>query len=223
MFYSLIHGITSINLLDRSNFMLTLSQALVLALAGLGVLPPPFVVLIPLAYIWLIGRGLIKGGASIRVDELAELLSERWKDPQELAEYMKRYWRALDYSSSATARQHTCTSLALLQILSGRAMFWNGSAAYGLLALGQGGVLWMMATRVNRPLSMSRDTKIRLSANPFCCREWRLGVSALIAYAALHPDSGSANSIASHLLRDDVVRQELPEMLSGEFLGIPCV
>jgi hypothetical protein len=209
MCYSLIHGITSLNPIDKLNFMLTFSQALILALVALGVLPPPFVVLVPLVYIWIIGRGLIKGGANIRVEELAEILSERWKNPQELAEYMKRYWCALDYSSSATTRQHTCTSLALLQILSGVAIFWKASIAYGLLALVEGGVLWVMATRVNRPLSMYKDVKVRTSSSPFCRREWRLGVSSLIAYAQIYPANGNATFIASRLLSDELVQHEI--------------
>lgn len=189
--------------------MLILSQFLVLALVGLGVLPPPFVTVLPWAYIWLIGRELIKGGAHIRVEELTELLSDRWNNPQELAEYMKRYWCALHYSSSATARQRTCVSLALLQIFTALVMLWQASIIYGLLALIEGIVLWGMATRVNRPLSTYKDAKIRLSKAPFCRREWRLGVSSLIAYAQIYPDNGNATLIARHLLNDELVQHEI--------------
>lgn len=217
MCYSLIHGITSLNFIDKLNCMLTFSQALILALVGLGVLPPPFVVLIPLVYIWIIGRGLITGGADIRVEQLAESLSERWKNPQELAEYMKRYWCALDYSSSATARQHTCTSLALLQILSGVAIFWKASIVYGLLALVEGGMLWVMATRVNRPLSMYKDTKVRNSDAAFCRSEWGNGVAALIAYAELHPENLNAKHIAVHLMSDELVIREINVMRTSSF------
>ena len=217
MCYSPIHGITSLNPLDILNFMLIISQALVLALVGLGVLPPPFVVLIPLAYIWIIGRGLITGGANIRVKELAVILSERWKNPQELAEYMKRYWCALNYSSSATTRQYTCTSLALLQILSGVAIFWKASIAYGLLGLVEGGMLWVMATRVNRPLSMYKDVKVRNSDAAFCRGEWRNAVAALIAYAELHPENPNAKHIAMHLMSDELVIREMSVMRTSSF------
>jgi len=193
--------------------MLTFSHVVVLALVGFGTLPPPFIVIIPWVYIWLIGRGLIKGGANIGVEELTGLLAHRWRHPEELAEYMKRYWVALQYSSSAAARQHTCVSLALLQVLSGVLVLWKASVVYGLLALIEGVALWIMATRVNRPLSMYKDAKVRMSNDPFCRREWRYGTSALIAYAELHPDNSNAKFIAAHLLNDEGVKHELEDML----------
>jgi hypothetical protein len=202
-----------------AKFMITLFHVLVLVLVGFGVLSPPFVVIIPWAYIWLMGRGLIKGGANIRVEDLTELLAHRWRHPQALAEYMKRYWMALQYSSSATARQHTCTSLALVQILSGIVVFWKASVVYGLLALIEGVMLWVMATRVNRPLSMYKDVTVRNSDASFCRSEWRNGIAALIAYAELHPENPNAKYIAMHLMSDEFVMQEMSVMRTSSFFS----
>lgn len=116
-------------------------------------------------------------------------------------------------SAAGQARQYTCTSLALLQILSGLIVFWKVSIVYGLLALMEGVTLWIMATRVNWPLSMYKDIKVRTSNDPFCRREWRYGTSAIIAYAELYPDNSNAKFIAAHLLSDELVRNELEVML----------
>jgi hypothetical protein len=148
----------------------------------------------------------------VDIDQLTKVLADRWRNPQVLAKYMVRYWPALKYSSSATGRQRTCTSLALLQIGCGVVVLWKVSAIIGVSLLVEGLVLWAMATQVNRPLSMYTDRRVRKSRDAFCRTEWRNSVGALIAYAELCPSDENANYLANRLLSDEETAHEVLEL-----------
>ena len=195
--------------------MITFSHFVVLALVASKLLPKLCLLAVPGLYILFMAGGTFRGGQSISRDRLVLALSVRWKEPEQLASYMRRYWFALRYSGSASARQRTCTSLAMIQIGLGLVVLWKASIIIGALMLIEAGVLWLMATRVNRPLSMYKDARVRNSNDPFFRNEWRTGVAALLAYAELYPESGGANFIADHLLGDELVQEELSNMLKS--------
>lgn len=195
--------------------MITFAHFIVLAVVASKLLPKLFLIAVPGVYILFMASGTFRGGQSISRDRLILALSERWNEPEQLASYMKRYWFALRYSGSASARQRTCTSLAMIQIVLGLAVLWKASVVIGALMLVEGSILGLMATRVNRPLSMYKDARVRSSTDEFRRTEWRNAVTALIAYAELHPENGNANFIADHLHEDELVRQELAAMFKN--------
>lgn len=192
--------------------MITFAHFFVLALVASKLLPKLCLIAVPGLYIVFMASGTFRGGQSISKDRLVLALSVRWKEPEQLASYMRRYWFALRYSGSASARQRICTSLAMIQIGLGLVVLWKASIVIGALMIIEGSVLWLMATRANRPLSMYKDVRVRDSDDAFCRTEWRKAVAALIAYAELHPECGNASFIADHLHGDERVRQELATM-----------
>jgi len=125
-----------------------------------------FAVYVPLAlpsiYLAMMAPGTFGGGSDISLVKLHELLEPNWSHAEELASYIKKYWVALQYVMSASARQGNCTSLGLLSI--GTAIYYffglNDTILSAMLGV-VGVVLYIMAMRVNRPLSIFKDPKFR--------------------------------------------------------------
>lgn len=163
---------------------------------------------IPFAYILVMAPGTFSGGSDISLAKLQQQLSERWSNADELAKYMKKYWVALEYSASATARQGNCTMLSLISI--GLAAYYyfklNIEIPTYLLAISSV-ILYVMATRLNRPLSILKDQAIRTSLDPRLISEWSLAAISLVAFAELFPESRSHQFIADHIQRDETAKE----------------
>jgi hypothetical protein len=152
--------------------------------------------------------GTFAGGSDISIEKLQIKLSERWVNADELAPYIKKYWVALEYSASASARQNNCTMLALISA---------GLAAYYYFKLNieipayilwlTSVVLYVMAMRVNRPLAIYKDQKFRTSLDQRVRNEWRLAVISIVAFAELFPGSRRHEYLAEVIENDDTARE----------------
>lgn len=188
--------------------MIQLSHALVLLLVYFNALPLMVVLLIPTVYIALMGPGAFGIGERPSVDQLTEALATNWREPEELAKYMNRYWVAIQYSASATARQSNCTGLAVGQFLVGVVLLWKGGhTVLAPIVIVEAFILYAMAMRVNRPLSMYKDQTARYTVNRGLRTEWRLAVSSLVAWSEFQPENGNAKYLAQHLWNDDHARE----------------
>ena len=145
---------------------------------------------IPVIYTIIIGPGTLSGGSDISIEKLNELLGPKWNYSDELAQYMKKYWVALVYSMSASARQSNCTVLAFSSIGVGVYYFFSLEKPLLASALGFIGiVLYLMSMRVNRPISIYKNPSFQNSANEKCLNEYRLAVVSLVAFSELFPDN----------------------------------
>lgn len=163
---------------------------------------------IPLIYILVMAPGTFTGGSDISLEKLQQQLSERWSNADELAPYMKKYWIALEYSASATARQGNCTMLSVISM--GVAAYFyfklNAEAPAYILMLSSI-VLYVMAMRVNRPLSIYKDPKFRNSLGEPYRNEWRLAAISMVAFAELFPGSQKYQFLAEIIQSDEVARE----------------
>lgn len=160
---------------------------------------------IPIFYMIVIGPGTFTGGSEISVAKLKEQLQMRWVHAEELAVYMQRYWFALWYATSANQRQFNCSTLSLMSFGLGVYFFMNSDALMPSLILGIAAiVLYLMATKVNRPLSIYNDPKFRSALNDALLKEWRLAATALVAFSELFPDSTKHKLIKEMVMNDEV-------------------
>ena len=189
-------------------FLHILSVVAAFTLSGTWAVYAPCV--IPLAYIFVMAPGTFSGGSDISLEKLQQQLSERWSNADELAAYMKKYWVALEYSASATARQGNCTTLSLISM--GLAVYYyfklNIEIPAYILMLSSV-VLYVMAARVNRPLSIYKDPKFRTSLNNRFRNEWRLATISMVAFSELFPDSGKHKYLAEIIQSDEIAREIL--------------
>lgn len=70
-------------------------------------------------------------------------------------------------------------------------------------------VLYAMATRVNRPLSIYKDPKFRTSLDNRFRNEWRLATISMVAFSELFPDSGKHKYLAEIIQSDEIAREIL--------------
>jgi hypothetical protein len=187
-------------------FLQILSVIAALSLSGNFVVYAPCV--IPLAYILIMAPGTFAGGSDISLEKLQQQLSERWANADELAPYMKKYWVALEYSASATARQGNCTMLALISVGLAAYYYFKLNIEIPAYILGLTSVvLYVMATRVNKPLAIYKDQKFRTSLDQRFRNEWRLAVISIVAFAELFPGSGKHKFLAEIIENDDIARE----------------
>ena len=158
---------------------------------------------IPALYIVVMGPGTFSGGSEVSVAKINELLAPRWAHSEELANYIKKYWVALEYSLSASARQNNCSILAFLSI--GVALYYYIGLESELLSvlLGcLGVILYVMAMRINRPLSVFNDPKFKSLSDDKLMREYRLAVTAIVAFSEFFPDNPNYKNISNHVEGD---------------------
>lgn len=161
--------------------------------------------IIPVLYIMIMGMGAFTGGADISLIKLKEQLSLRWNHADELAIYMRKYWYALWYVMSATSRQNNCIWLSIFSAFTGVYYFLSSKNITVAIVLCVCAVLlYLMATRVNRPLSTFKFYVNRYPIDGESLTEFRLAVTSLVAFSELFPDNENYKFIADRVLRDDV-------------------
>lgn len=170
---------------------------------------------LPIIYIFIIGSGALMGTRDIDKNKLKTALSKNWVNANELAQYIQKYWVGLEYVFSSRSRQNNCVTLSLvsfglslwyylsnhtLQLLT---MLMSGT---GLLC---GIVLYVMATRVNRPQSTFFDqaTRLRALSDPIIRDEWNMAAMSIVAFAELFPDSKNFSYLSNEVLSDDIAKQ----------------
>jgi len=162
---------------------------------------------IPAIYTIVMGAGTFSGGSDISVVKLNELLDPRWIHSEELAHYIKKYWVALEYSISASTRQSNCTVLAFLSIGVGVYYFFGLNNVLLASILGcLGIILYLMAMRVNRPLSIYKDPKFQSSIDERVLNEYRLAVTSLVAFSELFPDNQNYKYISDIVENDEYAK-----------------
>ncbi|RUM54477.1 MAG: hypothetical protein DSY85_07155 [Marinomonas sp.] len=163
---------------------------------------------VPSIYLVMMAPGTFGGGSDISLIKLHELLEPNWVHAEELSAYIKKYWVALQYVMSATARQGNCTSLGLLSIGTAIYYFFGLNNVILAVILGTVGVvLYIMATRVNRPLSIFKDPKFRSTMDERFINEFRLAVTSLVAFFDLFPEDQNYKFVADAVLEDEYARQ----------------
>lgn len=138
---------------------------------------------LPIVYIFIIGPGTFTGTRLVNKNQLTAALSQNWVNAEDLAKYMKKFWVALEYSWSGRARQNNCVTLSFTSL--GLSLWYYLSGNSGIAALGLmcGIVLHIMATRVNRPLSIYFDRTARFSNNSGIRNEWLLAAMSMVAFS----------------------------------------
>lgn len=165
---------------------------------------------IPVLYILIIAAGTFSGGSDISMEKLHQRLSKDWVNADEIAAYMKKYWYALKYSISATARQRNCTFLSLVCFGLGiYYFFWLHSEIPAYILGTASVILYLMAMRVNRPLSIYKDQTIRNSLDERPRKEWRLAIISLVAFAELFPDNHNYKFLSEAIQSDELAKDIL--------------
>ena len=171
-----------------------------------------YAVYVPLAlpsiYLLMMAPGTFGGGSDISLAKLHELLEPKWSHAEELASYIKKYWVALQYVMSASGRQRNCTSLGLLSI--GTAIyyfFWLNNVILAAILGVIGVFLYIIAMRVNRPLSIFKDPKFRSTLDERSINEYRLAVTSLVAFSDLFPENQNYKFVADAVLEDEYARE----------------
>lgn len=164
---------------------------------------------LPIIYIFLIGPGAFTGTRDINKDQLKTALSKNWKNADELAKYIQKYWVGLEYVSSARSRMNNCVTLSYVSI---GLSLWYYLKDYTLPALFGfmcGIVLYVMANRVNRPQCIFYDQAIRrkLSSHPGIRDEWNMAVMSMVAFAELFPDIKIFIYRSNEVLSDEFAKQ----------------
>ena len=167
--------------------------------------------LLPVIYVFIMGPGAFTGTKNIKREQLELALSKNWVNAEELAKYIHKFWVALEYSWSARARQNNCVTLSVTSL---GLSFWYYSSAnttiaatIAALSLIFGVILWVMAARVNRPLSIYYDQAARLSNNPGIHDEWLKAAMSMVAFAELFPDMKKFSYMQNDVLSDEFARQ----------------
>lgn len=166
---------------------------------------------LPVIYIFIIGPGAFIGTRNINREQLALALSQNWVNAEELAKYIKKFWVALEYNWSAGTRQYNCVTLSFAS--AGMSLWYYISDNSEIAALGLvcSVVLYIMATRVNWPLSIYHDQAIRLSIsdNPRIREEWLMAAMSIVAFAELFPDIKKFNYMKNNVLSDELAKQAI--------------
>ena len=145
---------------------------------------------LPIVYMAIMAPGAFGGGSDISLTKLHELLEPNWAHAEELSAYIKKYWVALRYLMSASARQVNCASLGVLSIGTSLYYFFGLNNFFLAAILGVVGVvLYIMAMRVNRPLSIFKDPKFRTTPDERHINEFGLAVTSLVAFSELFPEN----------------------------------
>lgn len=161
--------------------------------------------IIPVIYVLIMGLGAFTGGSDISLIKLKEQLSSRWLHADDLAVYMRKYWYALWYVMSASTRQSNCTWLSIFSALTGIYYFFDSkNIAVVIILFVCAVVLYLMATRVNRPLSTFKFYVNRYPVDDRGLTEFRLAVTSLVAFSELFPDNKNYKFIAESVLSDNV-------------------
>lgn len=163
--------------------------------------------LLPVIYVFIIGPGAFTGTRNINREQLELALSKNWVNAEDLAKYIHKFWVALEYSWSARARQNNCVTLSVTSLGLSLWYYTSANTTIAALSLVFGVVLWVMAARVNRPLSIYYDKAARLSNNPGIRDEWLKAAMSIVAFAELFPDMKKFSYMQNDVLSDDFARQ----------------
>jgi hypothetical protein len=162
---------------------------------------------LPIIYILIIGPGAFTGTRNINKEQLVLALSKNWVNAEELAKYIQKFWVALEYNWSARSRQNNCVTLSFASIGLSLWYYLSGNSAIAALSLVCGVVLYIMAARVNRPLSIYHDQAAKLSSNPGIRDEWLMAAMSIVAFAELFPDIKKFSFMQNDVLSDEFARQ----------------
>lgn len=170
---------------------------------------------LPIIYIFIIGPGTFTGTRDINKDQLKTALSKNWKNADELAKYIQKYWVALEYVFSSRSRMNNCVMLSLVSF--GLSLWYYLSnhtlQVLTVLMCGTGFmcgiVLHVMSTRVNRPLFIFYYQVIRrrLSSHPKLMEEWSMAAMSMVAFAELFQDNKNFSYRSNEVLSDEFAKQ----------------
>ncbi len=168
---------------------------------------------LPIVYIFIVSPGAFMGTRNINGNMLKSALSKNWMNADELAQYIQKYWVGLEYIYSSRSRQNNCFTLSLASF---GLSFWYYLSDHTLqlltvLMCGTGFlcgiVLYITATRVNRPQSIFHDQGMRLRlSDPIVRDEWDMAAISMVAFAELFPDSKAHNYQSRAVLSDDIAK-----------------
>lgn len=171
---------------------------------------------LPVIYISIIGPGAFTGTRDINKGQLKTALSKNWKNADELAEYIQKYWVALEYVFSSRSRMNNCVTLSFVSI---GLSLWYYSKDYtfpALFGLMCSIVLYVMANRVNRPVSIFYDQAIRrkllnhyrsnIYDKEVLLAEWSMAAVSIVAFAELFPSNRNFSYRSDRVLSDEFAR-----------------
>lgn len=165
--------------------------------------------LLPVVYALVIGSGAFAGTRNINKEQLVSALSQNWVNAKELAKYIQKFWVAFEYNLSARTRQNNCITLSLASLGLSLWYYLSGNPAIAALSLMCGVFLWIVAVRVNRPLTIYYDHAAKFSNNSCIQDEWLMAAMSMVAIAELFPDIRKFNYMQNDVLSDEFARQAI--------------
>ena len=129
---------------------------LIAAIAG-ALVDNQFAQMVPLSfasiYILVIGPGAFTGGGELDKDELNKKLSEKWRNSQEIADFIHKYWYSIKYVMSAQKRGANCSFISLASFaLSGWYFYSEFPIWLAIWSCANGIILWPIGNKVNKAL-----------------------------------------------------------------------
>lgn len=171
---------------------------------------------LPIIYIFIIGPGAFTGTRDINEDKLKAILSKNWENANELAKYIKKYWVALEYVASSRSRMNNCVTLSFASFGLSPWYYLKDYTFPAFFGFTCGIVLYVMATRVNRPQSIYCDRAIRQKLSShyssgfydrnIILAEWSMAAASIVAFAELFPGNKNFSYRSDEVLSDEFAR-----------------
>jgi hypothetical protein len=99
------------------------------------------------------GPGAFTGGRELDYDKLVRSLEARWLYPEEIADFVRRYWYSIKYAMSAQKRGSLCSFMALFMLVVAGWYYFLGLASWmWIWSIAAGLLLMPIGNRVNKAL-----------------------------------------------------------------------
>lgn len=111
-------------------------------------------------YALLLGPGAFTGGDELNKNQLVSSLAENWRNPNEIAEFIIKYWYSIKYSMTAQKRGLNCLFIGLSSLVLAGWYVYSGSPIWVVAWSVINGVLVLaIGKKANKALSVLQHNK----------------------------------------------------------------
>lgn len=104
-------------------------------------------------YALILSPGAFSGGRELDKNQLTTKLSETWRNADEIAEFIVKYWYSIKYAMSAQKRGSNCSFIGLASLALSGWYFYSGSPIWAVAwSVTNGLLLWIIGNKVNKAL-----------------------------------------------------------------------